>query len=300
MPTRVGLWAAVGAGSVAMLVAVGVAGAAHPGGGIRWTRAEMQAQRYVERAVLKAVNGPECQPRRYRATYPGPPPAGFRSVLGILRGRPTRRSAAALRRIVGGNDIGLFANYVRLARVVDGVSYYVFVSESAGGLPPANVSRCLAAERAAFAAELPLIPAALQQPAKRVFALNLAADRRADRQPVRETVALFGQSAGGGGGGVSGATATEIRVRGMYGSTCCSPGTVLSGVVPDRVATVTFIYPRRRSTGRHPRWRAATEQTANVVNNVVVTATPRGSTFAFRQVWRAADGRILRVVPSSG
>jgi hypothetical protein len=232
-----GIAASAAVASVAMLGAAGVAAGAHPGGGVRLTKAQQQAQRYVERAVLKAVNGLDCQPRQYRATYPGPPPPGFRGVLGIFRGAPTRRSAAAIRDIVGG-AVGLYVNYVRLARVLGGVSYYVYVSDgSAGGFPPANVSRCLAAERAAFAAELPSIPTALQQPARQVFAMNLAADRRDDRQPVRETLTLSGHLASGGGSAISGATATEIQNQGICGFTCCTHGKVLSGLVPDGVAT---------------------------------------------------------------
>ena len=167
---------------------------------------------------------------------------------------------------------------------------------SPGGFPPANVSDCLSAERAAFMAELPSIPAALQQPAKRVFALELAADRRADRQPVRENVTVTSRSVGGGGSGVSGATAQQIRDQGMYAATCCSHGTVLYGVVPDGVAEVSFVYPRKRSTDPDRRLLPQTVRTARVVNNVVVTPTPRGATVAFKQIWRTPGGHVVRVV----
>lgn len=94
--------AAAAVAITAALGAAGVAGAMHRGGAVKLTPAEQRAQRYVERAILKALNGPDCQPRQHRAAYPGPPPRGIRAVLGVLRGGPTHRSASVLREIVGG------------------------------------------------------------------------------------------------------------------------------------------------------------------------------------------------------
>ena len=252
---------------------------------------------------LRRSTGPTVSPGTIGPRIAVRLPSGFRAVLGILRGAPIPRSASALRRIVGENNAGLYINYVRLARVVNGVRYYVFVSDgSVGGFPPASVSRCLASERTAFAAELPAIPTALQQAAKQVFAINLAADRRVDRRLVRESVSLFGLNAGGGGGGVAGATAADIRTHGMYGSSGSAQGAVLSGVVPDGVATVTFAYPRQRTTGPHRRWLVAATRTANVINNIVVTPIPRSAENAsgFQQIWRDADGRVVRIVSPAG
>ena len=298
MATLGGLAAVMAVTSVTMLGVAGAAPADHPGAALRLTKPELQAQRYVQRAVLRADNGPDCQPAHHRATYPGPPPPGFRAVLGIFRGGPIRRASSALQKLIGINKVSLYVNYVRRAAVINGTTYYVYVSDS-GDIPSANVHRCLAAERAAFAAELPSIPAALQQPAKQLLAIRLAADRRTYRERVREGVTLIGHPANGGGGGVAGATATEIRDQGFYGFTCCTQGKVLFGLVPDGVATVTFVYPRQRATGPHRRWLPVATRTAKVVHNVVVTSTPRGVAFAFRQIWRAAGGRVVRIVPAS-
>ena len=64
----------------------------------------------------------------YRATYPGPPPPGFRAVLGIFRGGPIRRSSSALQKLIGINKVSLYVNYVRRAAVINGTTYYVYVS----------------------------------------------------------------------------------------------------------------------------------------------------------------------------
>jgi hypothetical protein len=47
---------------------------------------QRRAERYVERAVLEAVNGPACAPAHRQSTLPGPPPLSLRSILGVLRG----------------------------------------------------------------------------------------------------------------------------------------------------------------------------------------------------------------------
>jgi hypothetical protein len=177
------------------------------------TPAEKQAARYVERGVLKAENGPSCAPGPYPATFAGPPPKPFRSILKVLRGGP-RPVPHVIERSFG-HEVGLYVNYVRLARVVGGLDYYLYVSDgSVGMLPPGNVARCLSAERADVSAELPSIPAALRPTVEKILATQLKADRRIDGEPVREGVYLVGLNhvgAGGGGGGAS-AVAVEAAV----------------------------------------------------------------------------------------
>jgi hypothetical protein len=258
---------------------------------------ERRAERYVERAVLKAVNGPACAPAHRQSTLPGPPPMSLRSILGVLRGPPSPLVPGARSRVLVRHQIDLYVNYVRLASVVSGIDYYVFVAKR-GFPPPANVTRCLRAQRTDFGKELPSIPPSLQAAAKGILARQLRAEGRFDRRPLREGVFLFGLGAHGGGGGGGGADAAEIKHQGMFYSSGTNHGSVLSGVVPDGVATVTFNFPRERSKTPQTNSRPPASVTATVTNNVVVTAIPRSAENAFSStmIWRDANGTIVKTI----
>ena len=61
---------------------------------------------------------------------------------------------------------------------------------------------------------------------------------------------------------------------------------VVDGLVPDRVRTVTFEYPRHRPV------------TVLVINNVFIVRRQGLPNHGFPNtiVWRAADGRIIKVI----
>jgi hypothetical protein len=66
-------------------------------------------------------------------------------------------------------------------------------------------------------------------------------------------------------------------------------------VVPSGVATVTLEWP---ATARAKQLTI----TADVVNNMFVVNAPSegGATFQPKMIWRAANGRVIRTVASSG
>ncbi|MFZ0387600.1 MAG: hypothetical protein WAL22_18195 [Solirubrobacteraceae bacterium] len=284
-----------GALVLSMVIAAG-GSAVQAGVPRRASRLQRRAERYVERAVLKAVNGPACAPAHRESTLPGPPPMSLRSILGVLRGPPSPLVPGARSRVIVGHQIGLYVNYVRLASVVGGIDYYVFVAKG-GFPPPADVTRCLRAQRTDFGMELPSIPPALQAAAKGILARQLRAEGRFYRRPLREGVFLFGLGPHGGGGG-GGADAAEIKHQGMFDSSGTKHGSVLSGVVPNGVATVTFNFPRERSKSPQTSGRPPASVTATVTNNVVVTAIPRSAENAFSStmIWRAANGTIVKTI----
>jgi hypothetical protein len=80
---------------------------------------------------------------------------------------------------------------------VGGIDYYVFVAK--GGFPrPADVTRCLRAQRTDFGMELPSIPPALQAAATGVLARQLRPRVASTADPLHEGVFLFGLGAHGG------------------------------------------------------------------------------------------------------
>jgi len=281
----------------AAAIGAGVAVATKPS-----VQQQRQEQRYVQTAVLKAVNSAACAEVRVPATVTGSPPTSLLSILRVLRQPATPGENPPARITV--HEPELYVNYVRFARSAFGRRWYVWVAGS-NFRPPANVNRCLAAESADFHAELPSIPAALRAPTTAMFVMQLSADRRFDSRPLRPVgVSLFGLSAAGFGGGGGGGTAAEIEDRGMWlsesGGTGADPArTLFAGVVPDGVATVTLHYPAGKLGGFSRRTGPALTVTAHAVNNVVVVSVERAGSQANGAVtttWRAADGTTIKTI----
>jgi hypothetical protein len=168
-------------------------------------------------------------------------------------------------------------------------------------LPPANVTLCLNAQQADLTAEMPSIPQNLRTSAQRILSSQLSAERRHDRRRLTPGVFLVGFERDGGGGG-GGASAAAIRRQGMFMSAGTNHGAILSGIVPDGVASVTFDYPAQHHSGQHDDSKPAASVTATVLNNVIVTSIPRSAENAFgsKMTWRSANGAILRIVPANG
>ena len=283
----------------AAVVGSGVATATGP------SARQQQEQRYVQKAVLKAVNSPACAEVRVPATVTGPPPASLLSILGLLRQPATAADKPPAQ--VLAHEPELYVNYVRFARSAFGRKWFVWVAGSSFR-PPANVDRCLSAESADFHAELPSIPKALRAQTTALFATQLGGDRRFDSEPVRPVgVSLFGPSSSGGGGGGGGGTAAEIEAHGMWssesGGTGADPArTLFAGLVPDGVATVTLHYPAGKLGGFSRRSGPALTVTAHVVNNVVLISVERAGAQAIGTVtttWRAAGGTIIKTLHGS-
>jgi hypothetical protein len=284
---------------VALSAAVGSQGAAAKGPSARLLR----EQHYVETAVLKAINGPACVREHVAATNTGPPPASLLSILGVLRLPATAADKVPLGITAHQSDV--YVKYIRLARTAFGISWYVWVAGPPEAFfPPANESRCLAAQAADFRGELTSIPKALRSATTQMLNAQIRAERTRDAQPPRPPgVELFGLNPGGGGGGGGGADAEVIEQHGSWGGTSGGTGknpglTRFNGIVPDGVATVTLHYPAGKVGGFSRRTAPAVTITAHAVNNVVVVSVPRAGAQALRvtTTWRASDGTIIKTI----
>ena len=166
----------------------------------------------------------------------GTPSAQMLSVLGVLR-----RPATAADRLPPGFyrhghllaariSSGVYVRYIRLARIENGVSYYIVPTARIGSPPPpaSLLARCYSEQINALRSQLANVSASLRASTLSLGA-KVFAQTRANRarDSVHEGVfeLEFGPNEGGGGGGMS---PTMIEQHGMVGSF----GPVVHGVVP--------------------------------------------------------------------
>lgn len=247
------------------------------------------------------VCAPVQPPNPTGATFSqGAPSAALLSAVGVL-GRPATRADRlpgplyhAGRPVLFGEPSVAYVRYIRRARVVNGVAYYLIPGVIGAPAPTEEVlNRCYAEEMRALRSRL--VHATKSSRAvtlaygARVFADNRAAVAR--QRPFDGVVVLDWSLHGGGGGGGGGANAAAIEQQGMIGGAI---GSALYGVVPSRVATVTLEWPARAGAG--PR-----TVTADVISNMFVVKDPnQGGDYQPKMIWHAADGRVIKTVGSSG
>jgi hypothetical protein len=233
-----------------------------------------------------AARSPAC-----RAHHPagpavrnGSPSGTLLSVVGVLR-RPATGADRLPRALQGGGDArGIYANYIRRARVTYGIAYYIV---PAATLAPARIlpARCYTEMVAALHAQLPRIPARLRSPTLALQAQLIAGARGLARRTAGGGVCLMFADARASGG-ECGASASEIEQRGLISS--FGP---LAGVVPDGVATVTVYFPASNGL-------AARTATSDVVGNVFAVSISPSHRGQPAMVWRSAQGKILKTVPA--
>jgi len=217
-------------------------------------------------------------------------PTQLLSILAVLRQPPAPKDKLPPRfpllRVAQGTARVIYVDYIRLARIQGGTSYYLVPVVSAAGLGISPA--CAAAETAGLHRELPHIPAPLRARAERVLA-DLIAQQRYNSQPHQAVWELDVQPGGGSASG-SGATAWDITQAGDMSSHGTNGNATVSGVVPDGVATITFRYPGRRH--------GATSITTRPVNNVFVYRAPRTSPTAFPNaiIWRNGHGKVIKTL----
>jgi hypothetical protein len=207
-------------------------------------------------------------------------------LLAVLR-RPATAADRLPRSLQGGPDAqGVYVRYIRLARVSDGISYYVLPAESFRDQSPIP-ARCYALILAAVRAELPRIPSRYRTATLMFAERQVRFAQLARQQSTGPGVCLL-LSAANGNAGTCGATAEQLKQGGLVSRL----GTV-SGLVPDGVATVTLDYP---ATNGQPA-RTVTEQ---VVDNVFVTPVHRvvGPAAMPRMVWSSREGSVVATVPA--
>jgi len=248
---------------VAGIVSVAAAGFAALGfalaGGFGGSQPAQSPNSHRHPAKTAPVSLATCQSRKIApSTVKGSPPAALLSTVGVLRGPPARAPAWVLERPIVRFNSNLYVDYIRFARAAFGVRYYVF---AAG-------------------------PSAL---------------RHACQAPIG--VDLFGATAGGGMG--SAASVALVKTRGLWltGSppgvgadgTGTADSTLISGIVPDGVATVTFYYPAGKPNGFSHRTLPAETLRMRAVNNVVV-GKPMRNSLPPTMVWRAGNGTTIKTL----
>jgi hypothetical protein len=105
-----------------------------------------------------------------------------------------------------------------------------------------------------------------------------------------------GKGQAGGGGPATVAEIKQDELTGTLGGGV--PPTIVEGIVPDGVASITLHYPAGKAGGFSHKMLPAATVTADAVNNVIVVAAPRGGLQAgvALATWRATNGTILKRV----
>lgn len=239
-------------------------------------------------------------------TTSGTPGPAFFSELPILR-RP--RTAAdgvpwpfKVSQVAPGRGEA-YKRYIRRARVVDGIKFYLVPVNRAGSPPlsAAAANRCYQLMVNDLRADLSRVPVARRAPTRRFGDAEYAVLRYdLEHSHVHGGVYLLysGREDSGIGGGQSPATIRRVGEISGFGG----PGKprMVDGIVPPGVATVTLRFPAKHYEGR--RLRELTVS-GNVVNNVfaipVGTLFERGGVPA-SEVWRSPSGKVIKTIKGKG
>ncbi|MGO9973769.1 MAG: hypothetical protein ACLP01_13380 [Solirubrobacteraceae bacterium] len=245
------------------------------------------AMKYVTKLHWSAAACNARPPRRVsRPMISHAVPSKLLAILSVLR-RPATPADKLPASYTGPMPIErvIYTNYIRRARIYKRTSYYLIPGIVTRG---SGVSaRCAAALQAELGRRLPEIPQHLRTHARQVLA-DLIAEARYDSQPHQALcVAEFGP---GGGSGTCGATAAKILQRGVLGGLVGDPN-IVTGVVPDGVATVVLRYRTKRGPD------SVTLTTTHPVENVFIAHVPRNrSRFPSTIVWLSAQGTVIKTI----
>jgi hypothetical protein len=249
-----------------------------------------------DRACGLSSSTPDATP-----THEAPPPEML-AAFAVLRRTATPADALDVRDLTFDGRVAI--DYVRRARVLpDGTAIYVIPSLDAPPALGAMPGACFARQREALEHRLRGKPAPAQRLARRLLHhLQGIWRRAADPAPqpgvfVQE-VSPDGNSVGGGGDDVDAISKGSGFITSGEGRR-----SRLTGVVPDGVATVELTFARGRSAVDPRRvYRHLYKRTVAVVSNIVSLSVPRDQQDALynRQVWRAADGTVIKTVTPSG
>ena len=248
---------------------------------------------------------PACSPVRWATTWTtvsyGAPNQAMLSVLPVLSrpATPADELPPSLRRgrrlVLDPSTGGVYVRYVRLARVHDGVSFYIVPVARIGPITPARtvIDRCYHEEMSALRAELPRIPARLRSATLLNGDAAFASYRRAPRAVGSpEGAGLLTAERGLYGESGLYESAAMIRKIGILSEFNGS----FYGLVPAGVATVTLAFPAREVGSEHL---PAIRVTGDVVNSVFDIHIPHAGTiqnWPSTMTWRAASGHLIRTV----
>jgi hypothetical protein len=278
------------AGTAVLLVATSVALAAPPPGSSLQDRRIYYAEQAIDKASKQVQSDRACRFQRAEGVpVEGAPSAQMLNTLAPLR-RPARsgEDLDSLRRFLP-FELSVYRDYVRVLTAADGSSVRVFPLRDASIGKP-RPRRCVAELRSRVKQAIADRPAAFKRVARR-----LLRDRIADIWLPRQREGLL--VIGGGRGEIT--TLTYFRQRGALGVSTGTGGGNFSGLVPDGVATIDITFRRFETKGYWSKHHPVTlRTTATVKDNAVSVAAPNTLRDAVLndQVWRAADGRVIRVI----
>ena len=176
----------------------------------------------------------------------GRPTPAFLSLLGVLRLPATSADSlpTQIRSPLGAGQV-VYVDYVRRAQVIGGRAFYVLPVRFGCDSTSPNEGVLLAC---------------IQRAAQHIIDAGVGGD----------------------------STAAQVKANGMFlvGGSCLhtNRATLIAGIVPDAVASITLRYP-------------SITVTASVVNNVVVASVPHPGGPLWHPIsmtWRAADGHVIK------
>jgi hypothetical protein len=255
---------------------------------------------------------PACSPpppRRRAGVTNARPNQAMLSIIPALRrsARPADRLPASS--YVNGrlapfefNGGEVFIRYIRRARTIDGTTFYLVPVADLGRRPLslAAAEHCYRLTVDALQAELPNVLAAKRAATRRYGDAEFALGRyNLEINTVHQGLFLVTARATGGGGADGGQSPSTIQRTGMlggFGGGKPPTPTVMDGIVPAGVATVTLHFPPTRFHGHAL---ATLNASGPVINNVFVIPVPtlfkRGG-WPTTETWRSASGKIIKVV----
>jgi hypothetical protein len=240
------------------------------------------------------------------------PGADLLGALGVLR-RPQNdgdRTFGTQFRDPLLRGAGVFLDYVRLARVVDGTSFFLVPVQDTRSFPHPPLY-CFTLDRHQIDRDLASLPPRRRRVYARHLHRILGYQIHLAHHKAKQGVWLISRGQGGGSGAAY--TASQV-LRGAPLGGEWSPGhpATVSGVVPDGVASITAIYKARTARvpvlptrpTRHPRVRLrrvhAPAQTvdAPVVENVVAFTVHRPGELSQPDLiqWRDGAGNVTRQI----
>lgn len=238
----------------------------------------------------------------------GAPSARMLALLAVLRRPATAADRLPRTRFYIKGRLNLFlpvgevyVRYIRLARVADGIAFYLIPVGKDGPPAPARATldRCYAQQIATLRGKLTGVPVSLRASTMRDGERFFAESRTnvANRR-VHESVYELEAAQNGGGASDAGSAAAIQRggPLGGLGPQSTQKTVIMSGVVPDGVATVTLHYAAGGSGAHHL---PPLTVTSTVVGNVFAMAIPDfGATrnWPSTMVWRSRTGVLIKTI----
>jgi hypothetical protein len=232
-----------------------------------------------------------------------PPPQDILDAFAVLRRPATPDDALPIGLGVAPLGGPVAVDYVRRARVLpNGMAVYLLPMLQVPRALPKPPERCFFNERIALEHRLRGKPAPVQRQARRMLRSYQRSLRAVSHLAPQSGVFVFVKGARSNFGSTS-SDVTSIRERGTLSVTEASGHRALVvGLIPDGVARIDYEFARGHGIlpGSSRFYRHVYRRSAAVVDNVVALTVPRAplDVLFHREVWRAADGSIVNVVPA--